>query len=94
MTNFYPGLNRLLVKPMTLPSNSSIITVTATQQYAYGEIIAVGSIKDRKEFEEGHFKVGDKVYYLAQSGIDIDLPDGTLRLMQVNEVLVGVKEEG
>lgn len=92
MTNFYPGLNRLLVKQMDLPSNSSIITVTATQQYAYGEIVAVGTLKDSKEFEEGHFKKGDKVYFLAQSGIDIDLPDGTFRLIQVNEVLVGVKE--
>ena len=94
MSKFYPGLNRLLVKQMELPSNSSIIEITANKQYAYGEIIAVGTVKDRKEFEDGHFVKGDNVYFLAQSGIDIDLPDGTFRLLPINEVLVGVKKEG
>lgn len=93
MANFYPGLNRLLVKQSDLPSNSSIITITADQKYAYGEIIAVGTIKDKKEFDEGHFEKGDNIYYLAQAGIDIDLPDGTFRLLQVQDVLVGVKGE-
>lgn len=94
MTNFYPGLNRLLVKQKELPSNSSIITVTANQQYAYGEIVAVGTVKDRKEFEPGQFEVGDNVYYLAQSGVDIELPEDTLRILPINEVMVGVKKEG
>lgn len=94
MSKFYPGLNRILVKKMELPTSSSIIAVTANQQYGYGEIIAIGSIKDSKEFKADHFEEGDNVYYLAQAGIDIELPDGTFRLLPINEVLVGTKKEG
>lgn len=93
MSKFYPGLNRILVKKMDLPTSSSIIAVTANQQYGYGEIIAVGSVKDSKEFKDGHFYIGDNVYYLAQAGTDIELPDGTFRLLSINEVLVGIKKE-
>lgn len=92
MTKAYPGLNRLLVKPMKLPDNGSILAVPSAQKYSYGEIVAVGTIKDQKEFKDGHFYVGDGIYYLAQSGIDIDLPEGTFRILPITEVMVGVKQ--
>lgn len=94
MSKTYPGLNRLLVKQGQLPSTGSIISVTEAQKYAYGEIIAVGSIKDAKDIKADQFEVGDNVYFLAQSGIDIDLPEGTFRLLQMPEVLIGIKKEG
>ena len=93
MSKFYPGLNRLLIKQCDLPDSGSILS-SAISAYAYGTIEAVGSIKDKAELNPEQFQVGDNVYFLSQSGTNIDLPEGTLRLLPITEVLVGVKKEG
>lgn len=90
---FYPGLNRLLVSMKDLPKNDSgLLLTTSTAKYAYGTIEAVGSIKDSNTISSSTFNVGDNVYFLAQSGTQIELDNSTYRLLAITEVLVGEKQ--
>lgn len=88
--DYYPGLNRLLIEEQALPSANSLL-VTPDSRFKYGTIVAAGSIKDRADIDTTTYKVGDNVYFLAQSGFNIELPEGTFRLINVQEVLVGEK---
>ena len=87
--SFYPGLNRLLVKETEIPVPKDNILSIPDKQFKYGVIEAVGSIKERNEIDETTYKVGDHVYFLAQSGIAMDLDDATFKLLNVQEILVG-----
>ena len=51
----------------------------------------VQPIKDKEDIDTTTYKVGDNVYFLAQSGFNIELPEGTFRLINIQEVLVGEK---
>ena len=88
MQKYYPGLNRLLVKKMDLPETKSLLS-SGSNLLAYGEIIAIGSIKDDKEIDQDMFNIGDRVYFLAQAGMNIDLPEDTYRLITITDILVG-----
>lgn len=92
MGKTYAGLNRLLVKLEELPSTGAILSV-ASDVFAYGKIAAVGSLKDMDGIKEGQFQEGDGVYFLAQAGVNIELPEGTFRIIAVTDVQVGVKGE-
>lgn len=92
MQKYYPGLNRLLVKKMDLPETKSILS-SGSNLLAYGEIIAIGSIKDDKEIDQDMFNIGDRVYFLAQAGMNIDLPEDTYRLITITDILVGETNE-
>lgn len=90
---FYPGLNKLLIKKEDLPDTGSLLSL-GNSNLAYGEIYAVGAIKDRETIDKTMFVEGNKIYYYGTSGIDIELPEiGTLRLINAAEVLVGVRHE-
>lgn len=88
MQKYYPGLNKILVKELELPQTNSILA-TSNNLLHYGEIFAIGAIKDDKEIDSDMFNTGDKVYYLAQAGMNIDLPNDTYRLINITDVLVG-----
>ena len=88
---FYPGLNRLLIKELPVPKKQDELLVSAESPFNYGEIISVGAIKDKKELEE-FFNKGDRVYFLKNSGLLIDLPEGSYKLLNAQEVLVGERQ--
>lgn len=90
---FYPGLNRVLVKELDMPLNARNILAIPDSRFKYGIIEAVGSIKERNEIDETTYKVGDHVYFLAQSGIAMDLDDATFKLLNVQEILVGKRAD-
>ena len=86
---FYPGLNKVLVTELDMPLAKDNILAIPDNRFKYGVIEAVGSIKERKEIDETTYKVGDFVYFLAQSGFTIDLEEGTFRLLNIQEIVVG-----
>ena len=90
---FYPGLNRVLVKELEVPVSKNSILAIPDNRFKYGVIEAVGSIKERNEIDETTYKVGDHVYFLAQSGIAMDLDDATFKLLNVQEILVGERAD-
>lgn len=87
--SFYPGLNRLLVKETEMPVPKDNILSIPDKQFKYGVIEAVGSIKDRGDIDETTFKVNDEIYFPSRSGISIELPCGTYKLLNIQDVLVG-----
>ena len=89
----YPGLNKVLVEEQQAPDTGSIL-MTSSKLVSYGEIKAVGSIKDRGDIDENAFKVGDKVYFLTQAGFNMELPQGQFKLLNITEILVGVRQNG
>lgn len=89
-SKIYPGLNKILVEEQQAPDTGSIL-MTGVKLTSYGEIKAVGSIKDRGDIDENAFKVGDKVYFLTQAGFNMELPEGQFKLLNITEVLVGVR---
>lgn len=91
MGKYYPGLNKVLVKEKELPKVESILS-SSKNLLNFGEIVAVGAIKDRKDIEEGYQK-GDEVYFLAQAGLPIELPEGNFKLLNVTEILLGITKE-
>lgn len=91
---FYPGLNRVLIELQDTPASSSALLSTSQSLVKYGEIKAVGAIKDKDAINETMFNVGDHVYILAQSGITMELPEGDYRLINITEILVGVRNDG
>lgn len=92
MSHIYPGLNRVLVKKLDLPETKSILA-SSSSLLAYGEIVAVGAIKDDKDIDGDMFNTGDRVYFLAQAGMNIDLPEDTYRLIAITDILVGETNE-
>ena len=88
---FYPGLNRVLVSVKELPATDDLI-VSSSKPYGYGEIVAVGAIKDKEAIDETMFQKGDNVYFLSQAGLNMELPYGDLRLLAITDILVGEKE--
>lgn len=86
--SYYPGLNKIAVIEEALPNNNDLFVIP-DNKFKYGEIVAVGSIKDKGDIATDTFKVGDKIYFLAQSGFNMDLPEGTIRLLNIQEVVIG-----
>lgn len=89
---YYPGLNRVLVETKALPKTNSILA-TSTSIFSYGTIVAIGAIKDESDISENMFNLNDNVYFLAQAGINFELPEGTFRLINITDILVGQKSE-
>lgn len=87
--SFYPGLNRLLVKETEMPVSKNSILSIPDNQFKYGVIEAVGSIKDRDDIDETTFKVNDEIYFPSRSGISMELPCGIYKLLNIQDVLVG-----
>lgn len=86
----YAGLNRVLVKDLELPKVDSILA-SSTNLLGYGEIVVCGAIKDEDKIPDFMFNDGDKVYFLARSGIMLDLPEGQFRLLNITDILIGDK---
>lgn len=90
---FYPGLNRVLVLKDTQKVEESGLLLTAPSSVESGTLEAVGSIKDGNGVDSTTFKVGDKVKFLPQSGMNIDIDGVTYRLMSITEILVGERHD-
>lgn len=88
MKNIYPGLNRILVKQKELPDTGSILA-SSSNIFSYGEIVAVGALKDDIKFKDGTFKEGNNVYFLSQAGILMEIPQGTFKLLSISDILIG-----
>lgn len=90
MSRIYPGLNRVLIKELELPEAKDALIVSSAKPFKYGEIVAIGSIKDKENIDDTMFKVGDKVYYLGHIGTKIELEElGEVLLLNIQEILVG-----
>ena len=92
MEKYYPGLNKVLVEQQQIPTDDSILTLSSNVM-SYGKVIALGPIKDKKEIGENFLKEGDNVYFLTQAGINMQLPEGTYKLMNVTDILLGVNNK-
>ena len=91
-SKYYPGLNKLMVVEEALPEVKDDIFVTPDSKFKYGKIVAVGSIKDRGDIATDTFIVNDHVYFSAQSGFTMTLPEGTIKLLNVQEVVIGERQ--
>lgn len=89
VSKYYPGLNRLLVVEKEVPQTPCTL-ISPDSPYSYGEIVGVGSIKDSKDIACDQFNVGDNVYFLSSAGIKMHLPEGTFKLLNVQEIIIGV----
>ena len=86
----YAGLNKILIKEEETPTTEGLLALPVNN-LKYGKIVSVGAIRDSKDIKEDTFCEGDYVYILAQAGINVDLPNGTYKLITATDVLVGLK---
>jgi co-chaperonin GroES (HSP10) len=87
---YYPGFSMILVEKKDVPKTG--LLMSATHPVGYGKVVAVGAIEDK--FIGTKPEVGNHIYFPSNAGSDIEIPEGTFRLIRVQEILLGDRTNG